>query len=333
MTATGFLRGAAFACASLFSGFLAGAQPTLPVEKVPTFLGIDLPLRAGERLLPIGDGPCSVIEFLPQGEPSQTNRDFWKGAEWIGACRFGLAHGKGYAHHLETDTFSEVYMLYGTMVEPFAKLSWTSLDGGGTADRQTEYFYSGPAFHDLSTRSLIVYGFDYFEDTTSLATIAKYWGWDSFMFAYRFNEAGEKQMSYYGVMEVSPYCGGTPPAFLSAFAKELKKACAKKDYDKHVLVRRDGTTLQPYDQAPVVWLKSCPIDKTFRINDCGELLEEAAGQDLATINAMLTGNKAMRASAEAEILVRYAPLERALDARLASAPRQFSAGSNAGGAQ
>lgn len=306
-----------------------------PAEKVPTFLGIDLPLRSGERLLPIGDEGCAAVVYAPRPARYESARKSWEGAEWIGACRFGLAHGKGYAYHAETNAYSEVYMLYGTLIEPPEKLSQIAIDGGGTGDRQTQYFYAGPSFSDLSTRSLISYAFDYWEDTVSLDIVAKYWGWDSFIYAYRFNETGDELMSFYGELDVGPYCSGSLPAalsdFLSGHEKEVKKACAKKDVGKHVLLRRDGFSSQRYDQAPVVWLKSCPIDKVHRTNDCGKLLEEAAGRDLAAINGVLADSKAMRAVAEAEILARFAPLERALQARVSSGSP--SSVPNAGGGQ
>lgn len=308
-----------------------GISAPAPAEREPTFLGMDLPLRPGERLLPVGDGTCSVILFAPGAGQFEELSKQWEGADWIGACRLGLAHGSGYIHHPATDSYGPATMLYGVLVEPIETKSKALGSDGYSYERHQENFYSGSAFNDISSARLLSYTFDYWEQTQSLGEIARYWGWDSFVFYFHRNAAGELQMTSFMEYDAGFYCERALPAFLQAHVKEVKKACGKKkDYSKRLLVRREGPASQRYDLSPITWAKSCPIDKLNRLNDCGLLLTEAAGKDAALFNSMIAGDKATRRIAETEILARYAPLEQALEALRAASG---SGSAHLGGAQ
>jgi len=69
--------------------------PDVAAAQVITLRASDLPLRPGERLLPMADGACWVFVFALHEARYQPFADNWSRAQWIGDCRFGLTQGDG----------------------------------------------------------------------------------------------------------------------------------------------------------------------------------------------------------------------------------------------
>ncbi|MFN7165043.1 MAG: hypothetical protein ACK4P2_09525, partial [Hyphomonas sp.] len=68
------------------------ADPLDEAAEVTTasYLGIELPLRPGERVVPTASSDCSVVVFAPHEERYERFAAYWRTAEWQGYCRFGL---------------------------------------------------------------------------------------------------------------------------------------------------------------------------------------------------------------------------------------------------
>src|SRR3990167_2667398 len=81
-------------CISLMAGAQVEEAADSP-EAAPNYLGLELPLRPGERVVPTAGEDCSVVVFAPNEERYERFASYWRTAEWNGYCRFGLAHGKG----------------------------------------------------------------------------------------------------------------------------------------------------------------------------------------------------------------------------------------------
>jgi hypothetical protein len=104
------------------AAFVASVDATaetaaLSVEPAPNYLGIELPLRPGERIIPTASGDCSVVVFAPHEERYERFAAYWRTAQWNGYCRFGLAHGAGTITGVEGNWSVETSMVYGRSEE------------------------------------------------------------------------------------------------------------------------------------------------------------------------------------------------------------------------
>ncbi|MFN7180974.1 hypothetical protein [Hyphomonas sp.] len=303
---------------AVFGAGMAAAQAQLTTEKVPTFLGMDLPLLPGERVIPTADPQCSVVAFAP-GE-TRYNRfvSFWQNRTWTGACRFGLAHGKGYAVGVSDNSSLELNMLYGLEIAPpesFQTKYWSD----GTAYRdKTHNHLAGTVFSDLGA---VRYRWQSSEGSSRASTLADISGWwllSSYLQKQSFDAAGNERVMTIVEVNVAAQCGNVQEPF-KAFASEVKKACGVKIPEKHILVRREGLSSEPTDSHKIVWAKACKVPKNYSWAECAEHLPAAIGNDIAELNAILAGDAAARAAAEQEIMARYAPLEQAVEARVNTA--------------
>lgn len=278
---------------------------------VPNYLGIELPLRPGERVVPTA-GDCSVVVFAPHDELYERFAAFWSKATWSGYCRFGLAHGKGTVTGTEGGWSLQTAMVYGLEVNPAdATTSEVSQDGVITwnTPSETMNFFSGTAFSDPASKRYVIRLEKEPASDLELGDLVSGWYGTDYFERHTFDADGRERTMSVSSWNVDTYCGlGLPPEF-KPYEKEVKKAC-KKTGDKLVLFRRDGFGADPWASRPITWLKSCPYNKTRRTNDCGQLVKEALGKDAAEVETLLTeGDAAARSAAEQEIIARFAPLE------------------------
>jgi hypothetical protein len=312
------------ALAGLFACVVSGAGPAmaqvqLTTEKVPTFLGMDLPLRPGERVIPTASGDCSIVAFAP--DETRYNRfvNYWRTATWVGACRFGLAHGNGYAAGTTGNWTMDMTMLYGhQVVQPATFQDFNYRDASGTYRRKFSNFLAGNAYSDLSIVRYTLKGFDSWSRAASMADIQADWMSDSYLQKTTYDAAGNEHIVSIVQRIVSDQCKTVHEPY-KAFASEVKKACRTNTTDKELMVRTEGLSSQPTDSHRIVWAKACPKEKGYDWAQCSGLLSEAMGKDWAEMERVIAGDAAARAAAEREILTRYAPLEQAVEARLKGA--------------
>ena len=302
----GVLRFTVLAAALTPASLHAHAQAfTLPPpEKVPTFLGIDLPLRPGERLVPLGNSDCSMVVFAPKPEHYEAQRKLYEKWEWSGACRFGLIHGTGQITFSsfqgnELNTSAIYGMRYYPTLYQNAYGSYHSA-------------YSGEAFSDLSSKQSDLSGSGDFD---SLDSFEKTSGNRFGIGLKAFDTAGNARTVSVVSEDVSHACATDNQEIYKPFAKEVKKVCSRNQAGQFVVLRREGTAVLSYEN-PIVWLKACPLKKGAGEADCPALMREAIGKDDAEIEAIIQGSPAARPRMIDEVLNRYAPLEAAVEAKL-----------------
>ena len=334
----GILRCAVLAAAMIPASLAAHAQAyTLPpAEKVPTFLGIDLPLRPGERLAPTATPGCAVIVLAPTSEQYGRLAAAWREKEWMGACRFGLAHGEWHESEPEIGRRSSRMMLYGVDLHPRLLNSTGIYDGCAGRDActglpqlgsskgyddkeefQEEHVFAAAAFNDLNMSMFRLIG-GAGGETDSLESFAYLAPNNSFIEKHWFAADGSDMVTSYRAEDVSEYCGAALPAQLKSFSKEINKACGKKNMGKFVMARREGPRSLPNQDRQVKWMKSCPKWEYLDENDCPSLLEDALGKDAALLESALSNDAAFRLSIAQQLFDRFAALERAVDARQSS---------------
>lgn len=313
----GVLRFAVLAAALIPASLAAHAQVfTLPPpEKVPTFLGIDLPLRPGERLAPTATKGCSVIVFTPTAEQYERLAAAWRGKEWMGACRFGLAHGEWNESEPEFGRSSSRMMLYGVDLHPRLLSSSGVYDDGD--EFQEEHVFAAAAFNELNMSMFRLIGVAGGE-TESLERFASFKTNNSFIEKHWFAADGSHMVTSYRAEDVSEYCGAALPAQLKSYSKEINKACGKKNMGKFVVARREGPGSLADQDRQVKWMKSCPKWEYVDKNDCSSLLKDAIGKDAALLESALSNDAGFRQSIAQHLFDRFAALERAVDARQSS---------------
>lgn len=302
----GILRFALLAAATISGSPAAHAQAfTLPPpEKVPTFLGIDLPLRPGERLLPLGNSGCSVVVFAPKPEHYEAQRRQYGKWEWSGACRFGLIHGHGQLFLPDSNgSAQDTSAIYGLEYFParyqnaYGSYSWA---------------YSGEAFSDLSSKLIDLSGSGDFD---SLERFEKTSGNRFGIGLKAFDTAGNARTVSVVSEDVSYACENDNQDIYKPFAKEVKKVCSRNQAGQFVVLRKEGTAVLSYEN-PIVWLKACPLKKGTGEANCPALMSDAIGKDDAEIEAAIEGSQAARVGMIQEVLNRYVPLEAAVEAKL-----------------
>ncbi|MEX1251685.1 MAG: hypothetical protein WEA77_10875 [Hyphomonas sp.] len=316
--------------AVMAAGLVSGAEPApldtltdvaqieieTAVNSAPNYLGLELPLRPGERVVATAGGECSVVVFAPNKERDARFAAYWSTARWDGYCRFGLAYGKGVITGVDGNWSVETAMLYGIEVNPAESINTeVGQDGAISWDPSidTLHFFSGPAFSDLAAKRYVIQLEKDAPGDLELGDLVSGWYGADYLEKHTFDEAGRERTMSVSAWNVDTYCGlGLPPEF-KPYEKEVKKAC-RKTGDKLVLFRREGFGIDPWASRPITWLKSCPFNKTRRTNDCGQLVREALGKEAAELDAFLKdGDAAARAAARQEIIDRYAPLEAAIE--------------------
>lgn len=318
------LRFIPFTLAVLAASFAASAEPApleiaaeavaaeAETEEMPNYLGLELPLRAGERVVSTASGECSVIVFAPNEERYERFAAYWRTANWDGYCRFGLAHGKGRITGVDGNWSVETAMLYGLEVNPAETITTeVGQDDAISWDPSTDSlnFFAGEAFSDLDAKRYVIQLEREPASELEIGDLVSAWYGTDYLEKHSFDEEGRERTMSVSAWNVDTYCGlGLPPEF-KPYEKEVKKAC-KKTGDKLVLFRREGFEIDPWASRPITWLKSCPVNKTRGTSDCGKLVQEALGKDASEIEKLLTeGDAAARDAAKQEILGRYAELE------------------------
>lgn len=318
------LRFIPVALAVFVAGLAANAEPALietlseaveienVTEGVPNYLGIELPLRPGERVVPTAGGNCSVVVFAPHKERYERFAAYWRTARWNGYCRFGLAHGKGTITGTDGSWSVDTSMLYGIEINPDeitkseigqdGSMSWNSAAGSLN-------FFSGPAFSDLkATRYVIRLEKEPASDLELGDMVSDWYGTD-YLERHTFDDSGRERTMSVSAWDVDSYCGLGLPEEFKRFEKEVKKAC-RKNGARLVLLRREGLAADHWADRPITWLKSCPFNKARRTNDCGKLVRDALSKEAPELEAFLTeGDAAARSAAKQEIIDRYALLE------------------------
>ena len=299
-----------------FAANLVASAEAVPSESVaeaaPDYLGLELPLRPGELVVPTADRDCSVIVFAPNEARYERFAAYWSTARWEGYCRFGLAHGKGKITGVDGNWSVETAMLYGLEVNPAEAIS-TEIGKNGALtwdqSRDTLNFFSGAAFSDLKSKRYVIQLEREPAGELELGDLVSGWYGDDYLEMHTFNDDGRQTTMSVSTWNVDTYCGlGLPPEF-KPHEKEVKKAC-KKTGDKLVVFRREGLESDPWASRPITWLKSCPFNKARNINECGKLVDEALGDEASEVETLLTvGDAAAREAAKQEILDRYAQLE------------------------
>lgn len=306
---------AAFALAAGSVAANADIVPVdLPPEPAPQAAAIDLPLRPGERLLPTGDGECSVIVFAPNEGRYERFAAYWSKARWIGECRFGLAHGDGTIAGIAGDWSVDTAMLYGIEVNP-AEITTSEVgqDGVMSWNSATDSlnFFSGTAFSDVSTKRYVIRLDRESGGELELGELVATWYGSDYLERHTFDDTGRERTMSVSVWNIDTFCGFGLPEEFKPVEKEVKQIC-KKSTDKHVLLRREGFEADPWEDRPITWLKSCPYNKTRKTYDCGKLVRSALGKEADEVEAFLTeGDADARRAARQEIIDRYAPLEEA----------------------
>ena len=299
-----------------FVAGLAATGETAPLSAAPDYLGIELPLRPGERVVPTAGGDCSVIVFAPHEERYERFAAYWRTAQWNGYCRFGLAHGAGTITGLEGNRSVETSMVYGLEVNPAESITTeTGQDGTISWDPSldTLNFFSGPAFSDLKSKRYVIRLEKEPPGDLELGDMVSDWYGQDYFEKHTFDENRREKTISVSVWNVETYCGLGLPDEYRSFEKEVKKSC-KKTADKLVLLRREGFEADPWSDRPITWLKSCPVNKARNLNDCGKLVKEALGKEAEELDRFLAeGDAAARAAARQEIIDRYAPLEAAIE--------------------
>jgi len=311
------LQTLSFALAACFACLAATAETAASrPEKAPVPLGIDLPLRPGERVVPTAGADCSVIVFAPHEERHERFAAYWQTARWNGYCRFGLAHGPGTITGVDADWSVDTAMLYGLEVNPAESITAeVGQDGAITWDPliDTLNFFSGTAFSDLETKRYAIRLEKGPAGDLELGDLVSAWYGQDYLEKQTFGADGREWITSVSVWNVDTYCGLGLPAEYRSFEKEVKKAC-RKSVDKLVLLRREGFAADPWTERAITWLKSCPVNRTRNTNDCGRLVKNALGKDGVELDKFLTeGDAAARRAARQEIIDRYAPLEAAIE--------------------
>lgn len=295
------------ACMLLIAAFLATPSiataegPTLPPpEKVPTFLGIDLPLHPGEQLVPWGDSGCSFAEFVPGTESIQLWRSL-KEAQWAGACRFGLAHGPGYLSSEKTVPMGESNVLYGVGVPRSVSI--------GLNGRVYRTFWSGNAFNGLDTKQLNFQSDDpsMKGEINKLDDLENAWEKDSLLSYAHVDITGNRTGSYITSLSAEYRCNTEPSGDYKVFAQQIKRDCGKRTKPQFSVERKDNGV--------VTWIKLCPGLKPSGHLDCGRFLHEAFGEEAPEIDSLIAGSEEAIKAAIKERIDRYAPLEAAVEAR------------------
>lgn len=304
----------------LFSALLLGAAAAAqadeavaePETAAPNYLGLELPLRPGERVLPTADGSCSVVVYAPHEELYTRLAAFWSKANWNGYCRFGLAHGKGTISGTEGDWSIDTAMVYGLEVNP-AEVTTTEVGKDGAlswiSPSDMLHYFSGSAYSDPDAKRYVIRLGNNADDVLELDDLATDWYGTDYLERHTFNDEGREWVMSVSAWNVDTYCGLGLPAEFKPFEKEVRKACKSKGKPL-VLFRREGLGADPWTSRKIAWLKSCPYNKMLRVTDCGKIVMEAVGDDAKELEAMLVnGDEAARTAAKQEILDRYAPLE------------------------
>ncbi|MGA1342633.1 MAG: hypothetical protein ACO33A_06240 [Hyphomonas sp.] len=286
--------------------------PDVAAAPVITRPAFDLPLRPGERLLQTADGACSVVVFAPHEERYERFAAYWSKAQWIGDCRFGLVHGDGRIVAVAGNWTVDASMLYGTEVGRSEVAVIPSGQAGGLSwspASDTLNYFSGAAFSDSgSVRYTIRLDREPLGEL-ELGELGSDWYGSDYLERYTFDTSGRETAMSISIWSLNTYCGLGLPDEFKRFEKEVKKAC-NKSTEKLVLIRREGFVADLWSERPITWLKSCPVNKASRLNDCGQLVEEALGKEGGQLEKLLTeGDSIARRAAEQEIINRYADLE------------------------
>lgn len=326
MSIKGIAAASAMLVAALASGnAIAQAQPAaLATETVPTFLGIDLPLRPGERVIPVGKNGCGIVSYVPDPGSFDGLAARWSKAEWDGACRFGLVHGPGVLVSAEGIVQAQMW-LYGQQIQPrlevFARgtLAIEHLYRAASAGAPVPENFTlilTPAELGSTGRN---------PRTDKITDIPPKWQGGTIIRKW-INPQGTAMTATVRPEPAQYYCN---PAGAGAnlqnrsllraeFAGVLKRACAIKDNSSgFLLIRSERADGQPTEQ--VVWAKECPRGKVAdgsRV--CAGLVLEALQPDAKALTAALAEDAAARTALIKERFARFAPLEQALEARAAA---------------
>lgn len=277
--------------------------PAVPVAKSESagWVGLPLPLRADEHLSRFKNG-CAAIAN------NHGNIDV-SGVEWIGACRFGLAHGSGLRK------FADGGIVGTTFV--YGQATWRLTNYVDFSHAQENYVYAWPntvvSFSKGASPTHFEVGHRLNVDVIAAPPAAAV--------AYSYG-VGSFNCPFTALPEPDPVSD-------TNFVAEAKALCAAR-------VRgADGKRVQPV--AAYVWkvfrererywssdfkVRAKPqqavvaiCDRTLAINNCTQTFRRMLGDQLGKIEVVVAGNNAADAAANAAFAERFAALEAAFKAK------------------
>ena len=224
-----------------------------------------------------------------------------KGAQWAGACRFGLVHGRGYASSENSPPTNEANVLYGAGIPRSV-----SVRLNGIVDRT---LWTGSAFNASDAKQLtFVTGDPSMKGKIDeLTDLENGWDKDSLLLYNRVDMAANPTFTYVTKRSAEYLCNTEPSGDYKVFAQQIKKDCGKRTKPQFSVERQDNGV--------VTWIKLCPGLKPSGHLDCGRFLHEAFGEESPEIDSLIAGSEEAIKAAIRERIERYAPLEAAVEAR------------------
>lgn len=305
------LRLALFGCALVAAPVSVAQNSNGPVDP---FTGISLPLLPTEKLIPTADGKCNVLGVTTE---TITKLSF----SWLGGCRFGLAHGKGYASE-NGKYFANTYY-YGTrplLQRSFYK-DWARL-------YQNDLTLRGQYEEVLVKKNDV--GLD-LPSFSSSGQAVEYRAWSgdsglSHLFASNGVSCPVKEWS----SPIEYFPGTTDVKGAAALVKAVKQMCGSKGRRKAAgivgnFIQNDAAlyiieTQFSWQRINGKWtqdqkietLRLCIKERETTNADCTAAITQAITPYLGRINAVIEADKTAEKRAIEEIAARFAPLELAM---------------------
>lgn len=267
------------------------SAPGIPIDR---FTGLALPLKPNQKIIPTLDGKCGLLG----SDITSFERTLYN---WLGSCRFGLMHGRGF--QMQDGKYVPVTMTYGYLEFKYVpRKGYTKIYD---ASREP----SGD-FDDLNTFGDVKFNSVRLEvdgDTISLN-----------------RRAGERQTGeFFGLRSYScPFTAfpDPPNALVSKqLERSAKKACAGKPAGGKALYiitqtyrhirAADGSW--PDDPNPARDLRVCATTATRDIPSCSAETQAILAPLSARIATIMEADKTAAQRWREELTSRFAPLEQA----------------------
>lgn len=311
MRGTNMLRLAIFGCAVVTAPVSVAQNSYVPIDP---FTGIALPLLPTEKLIPTADGKCSVLVSTTE---VATKLKF----SWLGGCRFGLAHGKGYASE-NGKYFANTYYY-------------------GTRPLQQRSFYKERARlyqNDLTLRGQFeevlvkknVEGLD-LPSFSSSGQAVEYRAWSGNSgISYNFTSNGVSCPVKEWSSPAEYFPGTIDVKGAAALEKAVKKMCGSKGSRKAAgvignFIQNDAAlyvtvTQLSWQRINGKWtqgqktetIRLCAKEPKASRADCTAAITQLISPYLGKINAVIEADKTAEKRAIEEITNRFAPLELAM---------------------
>lgn len=305
------LRSAIFGCALVAAPVSVAQNGTGPVDP---FTGVLLPLLPTEKLIPTADGKCNLLVKTTE---TATKLNF----SWLGACRFGLAHGKGYTTENGKYFFNTFY--YGSrpltqrsFYKDYARLYQNDL----TLRRQYDEVLVKKNVDGVDLPSF---------SSSGQALEYRAWSGDSgISHAFASNGVSCPVKEWSSPIEYFP--GSIDIKGAAALEKAVKKICGSKGSRKAAgvignFIQNDAAlylseTQLSWQRINGKWVEGqkvetirlCSREKEAARADCTAAVTQAIAPYLGKINPVIEADKTAEKRAIEEITNRFAPLELAM---------------------